>query len=112
MATTLETLKWHEDYNAASGESTIRGEVMGLRLGDALFVTAPVEPLSVIGKRVKSFSERQVFLVGYANGYMHYGAPADCYNNGGYETIECMLGPGWQNEYEKAVKQILQDLGR
>lgn len=112
LATTLETLKWHEDYNAASGESTIRGEVVGLRLGDALLVTAPVEPLSVIGKRVKSFSKRQVFLVGYANGYMHYGAPADCYNNGGYETIECMLGPGWQEEYEKAVKQILLELDR
>ena len=51
-----------------------------------------------------------LFFVGYANGYMHYGAPEDCYNNGGYETIECMLDSGWLTEYEGAVKEILEEL--
>lgn len=110
LATTLETLQWHEDHNAASGQTHIRGEVAGLRLGDALFVTAPVEPLSAVGRRIKSLTERQLFFVGYANGYMHYGAPEDCYNNGGYETIECMLDSGWLTEYEGAVKEILEEL--
>jgi len=110
LATTLETLQWHEDHNAASGQTHIRGEVAGLRLGDALFVTAPVEPLSAVGRRIKSLTERQLFFIGYANGYMHYGAPEDCYNNGGYETIECMLDSGWLTEYEGAVKEILEEL--
>ena len=110
LATTLETLKWHENYNAASGQSHIAGEVAALRLGDALFVTAPVEPLSAIGRRIKSFSEKQVFFIGYANGYMHYGAPAEAYNNGGYETIECLLGSGWQAVYEDAVRELMADL--
>jgi len=110
LATTLETLQWHEDYNAASGQSHIRGEVAGLRLGEAVFLTAPVEPLSAIGRRIRSFTDRQLFFIGYANGYMHYGAPAESYNNGGYETIECMLAPGWQTEYEEAVKEILEEL--
>ena len=110
LATTLETLQWHEAYNAASGQSHIRGEVAGLRLGEAVFLTAPVEPLSAIGRRVNSFTDRQLFFIGYANGYMHYGAPAESYNNGGYETIECMLAPGWQAEYEKAAKDILESL--
>ena len=96
--------------NAASGQSHIAGEVAALRLGDALFVTAPVEPLSAIGRRIKSFSEKQVFFIGYANGYMHYGAPAEAYNNGGYETIECLLGSGWQAVYEDAVRELMADL--
>lgn len=110
LATTLDTLGWHEAHNAASGETHISGEVAGLRLGEALFVTAPVEPLSAVGSRIRSFTDRQLFFIGYANGYMHYGAPADSYNNGGYETIECMLAPGWQAEYEKAAKDILASL--
>lgn len=39
-----------------------------------------------------------------------YSVPAEVYNNGGYETVECMLGSGWQAEYETAVKSILQEL--
>ena len=110
LNSTLQTLDWHEKYNASSGETHIRGEVAGLRLGDAFFVTAPVEPLSAIGRQIKGLCKQQLFFIGYANGYMHYGAPAEVYNNGGYETIECMLGPGWQAEYEAAVKTLLEKL--
>lgn len=110
LATTLETLKWHENHNAASGQTHVRGEVAGLRLGDAVFVTAPVEPLSVVGYSVRKLTDRQLFFIGYANGYMHYGAPEEYYNNGGYETIECMLGPGWLKAYEEVVKELLEEL--
>jgi hypothetical protein len=41
---------------------------------------------------------------------MHYGAPAHSYNNGGYETIECMLAEGWQEIYENAAAEVISKL--
>jgi len=111
LTDTLQTLKWHEDYNAASGELTAAAEVAALQLGEKILLTAPVEPLSAIGRQIKALSPN-IMLIGYANGYLHYGAPAEAYNNGGYETIECMLGAGWQAVYEAAVGELLAQLGK
>ncbi|MBE6687733.1 MAG: hypothetical protein E7588_00460 [Ruminococcaceae bacterium] len=111
LATTLETLEWHEIHNKSYGASSLSVNITGVRIGDMLMVTAPVEPLTAIGENIKSFSPfDKTAVIGYANGYMHYGAPADIYNNGGYETIECMLAPEWQGVYENGVKKIIKEL--
>ncbi len=111
IATTLETLDWHEAHNKSYNASELPAEILGIRIGDLVIVSAPNEPLSQIGERVKTMSDyEKTVVVGYSNGYMHYGAPADVYNDGGYETIECMMGSGWQKIYEDAVREILQKI--
>ena len=112
IATTLETLEWHEQRNERLGGATVASEVVGVKVGDCVLISAPVEPLSEIGRRVKTFSTaKNTFLLGYANGFLHYGAPQQAYNNGGYETIECMLASEWEDIYEGVVKEIFNDLG-
>lgn len=108
IGSTLDTLDWHEAYNRGSGSDTIRGEICVLAFGDTAFVTLPVEPLSRIGMRIREASPfGRTAVIGYANGYMHYGPPAESYRNGGYETIECFLGDGWEAVAERAVADAL-----
>ena len=112
IATTLETLEWHEKRNAGFVGGEVKSEVVGVKLGDCVLISAPVEPLSEIGRRVKTFSTaKNTFLIGYANGFLHYGAPKEAYNNGGYETIECMLSSEWEIIYETATQEIFKELG-
>lgn len=110
LATTIETLEWHKNHNLSYGKAEVDSEITGIRIGKNIFVTAPVEPLSEIGRRIKELSsDYEVSVIGYANGYFHYGAPAEIYNNGGYETIESMLSPEWEGIYKNAVKEIIYE---
>lgn len=36
--------------------------------------------------------------------------PADTFDQGSYEVIECLLGPGWQPLYEAAAERVLSRL--
>jgi hypothetical protein len=108
---TITTLKWHKKHNDNSGESTAKADIFGIKLGDCVLITAPVEALTEIGRNVKSKSPyEKTFIAAFSNGYMHYGAPAHTYNNGGYETTECMLAEGWQEIYENAAAEIISKL--
>jgi hypothetical protein len=49
-------------------------------------------------------------MAAFSNGYMHYGAPADAYNRGGYEVTECLLAPEWQRIYEKKANEVIRKL--
>lgn len=113
IASTLDTLAWHEDYNRASGSDTIDGELCGLGFEglDCALISLPVEPLSAVGKHIRERSGfAHTLIAGYANGYMHYGAPAESYANGGYETIECFLGAGWEHIMLDAAQEIFEEL--
>ncbi|MBQ9922203.1 MAG: hypothetical protein IJO52_08445 [Clostridia bacterium] len=111
LATTLETLEWHKKHNQSYEKTEIDTEIAGIRIGKSIFVTAPVEPLSEIGRRVKKLSsDYEVSIIGYANGYFHYGAPCEVYNNGGYETIESMLSAEWESVYMNTVLGIINDI--
>jgi len=108
---TISTLKWHKKHNDDSGEMTAKADILGIRLGDCVLISAPVEALTEIGRRIKNASPyEKTFIAAFSNGYMHYGAPAHAYNNGGYETIECMLAEGWQDIYEKAAAEVISKL--
>ncbi|MEA4824413.1 MAG: hypothetical protein VB111_09910 [Clostridiaceae bacterium] len=111
IASTLDTLSWHEDYNRAAGADTVDGEVTALGIGDCALLSVPVELLSEVGQRIRAASPiPKTFIAAYANGYMHYGAPAASYQNGGYETIECFLGAGWQETAERAAAEVLDEI--
>lgn len=108
----ITTLKRHKKHNDDSGERTAAAPVLGIRLGDFVLVSAPVEALTEIGARVRSASPyEKTFVAAFSNGYMHYGAPAHAYGNGGYETYECMLAEGWQEIYERTAAEVIANLG-
>ncbi|MEI6503673.1 MAG: hypothetical protein WCP21_21910, partial [Armatimonadota bacterium] len=107
----LGTLRGHQAFNDASGESTFTAEVMGVRIGDFVLITCPAEVLTQIGLNVKQASPHpHTFMAAFSNGYAHYGPPADEYPMGGYEVTECFLGAGWQAIYEAKAAEILARL--
>ena len=109
----IETHEWHEAYNASFGYADVPAEICGVRLGDALLITAPVEMLTAVGQNLRARSPfSHTLICSYANGYMHYGAPADAYQTGSYETIECFLDPSWEADYYAAVDRIIARLKR
>ena len=107
----LATLRKHQSINESAGAPTIPAEVQGIRIGDCVLITAPIELLVEIGLNVKRASPHaHTFVAGFTNGYMHYGPPAAAYSRGGYEVTECLLGPEWQTLYEKTAAGILARL--
>jgi hypothetical protein len=107
----IETLRHHQGLNDASGEATTDAEVQGLRIGDCVLITCPAEALTQIGLNVKAASPHpHTFMAAFSNGYMHYAAPADYYDKGGYEVTECLLGAGWQEIYERTAADVLARL--
>lgn len=107
----IATYRRHQKINADSGEDSAEAHVMGLRIGDGVFVTAPIELLTDIGLGLKARSPHEfTFVAAFVNGYLHYGPPASYYDKGSYEVVECLLDPGWQKIYEDAADRVLQRL--
>jgi hypothetical protein len=105
------TLKKHKKINDDSGEKTIQTEVQGIKIGDCVIITSPAELLAEVGLNLKKYSSHKyTFVVPYSNGYMHYGAPEEYYDRGGYEVTECLLDSKWQNIYEEKAKIIMNSL--
>lgn len=107
----LGTLRWHKAHNDASGEKTIAVEVQGIRIGDCVLISSPAEVLTEVCLNVKNASPHEyTFMAAFSNGYTHYGAPVGDYEMRGYEVVECMLAPEWQQIYEEAAARVLAQL--
>jgi hypothetical protein len=107
----IATLQKHLEINEDSGETTVDAEVMGIRIGDCVLISSPAEMLVEVGLNVKKASPYpHTFMAAYSNGYLHYGAPADYYDKGGYEVTECLLAPEWQTIYEQTAAEIINKL--
>ena len=107
----METLRKHAEISERVAGAPLAGDVMGLRIGDSLIITAPFEALAQISLDVKAWSAvPNTMMAAYSNGYMHYGAPASYYERGGYEVCECQLDAEWQQIYENCVKKIIAKL--
>lgn len=101
-----ETLIWHKDRVEKLG-STQKFDVVSVKIGEVTLVTAPFEPLNAIGDMISKRFGDKVMLIGYANGYAHYGATQEKYLSLSYETRECDLDPSWINEYFNALEKII-----
>ncbi|MFA7231418.1 MAG: hypothetical protein WC071_09115 [Victivallaceae bacterium] len=107
----ISTLEKHQIINDRSGETTIKAEVMGIKIGDCVIISSPAELLVEIGLNLKKISPYKTTLVAaFSNGYIHYGPPAEAYDKGGYEVTECLLAPEWENIYKSTVKEIFEQL--
>ncbi|MEN8228837.1 MAG: hypothetical protein ABFS38_11845 [Bacteroidota bacterium] len=92
-------------------EKTIAVEIEGIRIGDFVLVTFPGEPFARVGMNIKDGSPyKHTFLAGFSNGYFHYAPTADEYEAWGYEVMNCILAPEWQNIYEQEIREILKEL--
>ncbi|MDF2670234.1 MAG: hypothetical protein K0R67_2540 [Paenibacillus sp.] len=107
----IDTMKTHQAINNQAGELTIPAEVQGIKIGDCVLITAPAELLVEVGLKLKQTSPyKHTFVAAFSNGYMHYAPPVDHYNKGGYEVMECLLGPEWQYTYEQKANDIIRRL--
>lgn len=107
----IATFQKHQAINKESSEPTITAEIMGIKIGNCVLISAPVEMLTEVGLNVKKAAPYEyTFIAAFSNGYMHYGPPADAYDKGGYEVTECLLAPEWQAIYEKTAEDIIRKL--
>lgn len=107
----IATLNRHYKINLDSGSDSIEAEIVGIRIGDCVIISAPVEMLTEVGKNIKEKSPyKYTFISAFSNGYMHYGPPERYYELDGYEVTECFLGPGWQKLYEDAALEVINSL--
>jgi hypothetical protein len=107
----LYTLRKHKKVNDDSGETTIAAEIHGIRIGDCVFIGAPIELICEIGLKIKEKSPfKQTFVASDTNGYMHYGVTPEYYAGGGYEATECLLAPEWLPMFETTVEEIFEQL--
>jgi hypothetical protein len=106
-------LEKHLEETRAAGSPTIEVEVCGLRVGDFRMVTFPGELLVQTGLDVKAAAQMpHAVVAGYTNGYIYYLPQADQRANSGYAQEDCdtLVGPGWQQIFEKRAVAILKGL--
>jgi hypothetical protein len=68
----ISTLLKHQQLNDASGETTIEMELQGIKIGDCVIISSPLELLTEIGLNIKQSSPYEyTFVAAYSNGYVH-----------------------------------------
>ena len=107
----IATLQKHQEVIDSLGQAEVDAEFKGIRVGDSVFITAPMELLAETGLQVKQDSPfKNTFVVSLSNGYLHYAPPASYYPRGGYEVTECLLDPAWEGVFRQAVQGLIEDL--
>ncbi|MAE63816.1 MAG: hypothetical protein CMJ18_06045 [Phycisphaeraceae bacterium] len=107
----IATFVKHQEVIDEIGTSTVPTEFHAIRIGDGIFVMAPMELLSEVGLNVKRSSPfERTYVVSLCNGYLHYAPPASYYPRGGYEVTECLLAPEWEQAFERVVQELLDEL--
>ncbi len=111
LAGCYEVLEWHLNRINSLGTNVYSTEVTGIRIGNIYIVSAPVEPIVEVGKILyKTYEDKNIFFASYSNGYIHYGATEERYQNGGYETCECDLDKSWFKIYMAAVDEVMKKI--
>lgn len=107
----IATLQKHQEVIDTLGQTEIDAEFKGIRVGDCVFITAPMELLTETGLQIKQDSPfERTFVVSLANGYLHYAPPASYYPRGGYEVTECLLDPAWEGVFHQVVRELIEEL--
>ena len=113
VRTNLALLKMHLAQTVAAGKPTIEVEVVGLRIGDFVLVTAPGELTVQTGLDLKKRSPHELtFVSGYTNGYIYYMPTAEQLRNPGHAQEDCdtLVAPEWQAIFEARALEILRKL--
>ena len=107
----ISMLKKHQEVIDEIGTTTIPAEIQGIKIGECVLITAPMEILAEVGFNVKKMSPfKHTYIASISNGYLHYAAPASYYCRGGYEVTECLLAPEWEDIFYNVVRNIFNEL--
>jgi len=107
----ISMLKKHQEVIDEIGTTTIPAEIQGIKIGECVLITAPMEILAEVGFNVKKMSPfKHTYIASISNGYLHYAPPASYYCRGGYEVTECLLAPEWEAIFYNVVKNIFNEL--
>ncbi|MBP1996615.1 hypothetical protein [Paenibacillus eucommiae] len=107
----IVTLNFHKAMNDKADNAMMPAEVIGIKIGDCVLISAPAEVLVEVGLNVKKASPyKHTFMAAYSNGFLDYAPPVAQYDKGGYEVVECHLGPEWQQLYEEKADEIIRKL--
>ncbi len=107
----IATLEKHQEIINEIGGASVPAEIKGIRIGECVFIAAPMEVLAEVGFNVKKMSPfKSTYIISNSNGYLHYAPPAAYYGRDGYEVTECLLAPEWEQIFEKTVNEIFKDL--
>jgi hypothetical protein len=113
LNTNLALLKKHHAQTVAAGNSTLDGEMVGIRVGDFRMVTFPGEITVEVGLNIKKAAPHpHAFIAGYTNGYIYYTPTATQRGNTGYAQEDCdtLVAPEWQAMFEKQALELLKGL--
>lgn len=109
----IATLEKHQEVIDEIGTPTVPAEIQGIKIGECVLISAPMEVLAEVGLKVKETSPfKNTYIASLSNGYLHYAPPASYYERGGYEVTECLLSPEWEKVFEKTVMEIFEELNR
>jgi len=79
---------------ARNGSIPIR--IQAIRIGDAIFVSMPVEPFAEIASSIKAESSFENLIIsGFSNGHNAYLSTTEAYEEGGYEVDVSPFAPGF-----------------
>jgi hypothetical protein len=107
----IATLEKHQEIITELGGVSVPAEIKGVRIGECVFIAAPMEVLAEIGFQVKKMSPfKYSYIISNSNGYLHYSPPASYCGRGGYEATECLLAPEWEKIFEETVRDIFKEL--
>jgi len=107
----LATLEKHQEVIEEIDTTTVPAEFQGIRIGDCVFIMAPIEILAETGLKIKRTSPfDRTYVVSLSNGYLHYAPPPSYYPRHGYEATECLLAPEWEKAFERVVQDIFDAL--
>lgn len=113
LQTNLALLKMHHEDYLEEGTRTVDAEVLGIRIGDSVWITFPAELTVPIGLKIKEASPHdKTFVAGYSNGYLYYAPTAEQGVNVGraQEDSDCILGNEWEAIFLDTVEQLLERL--
>ncbi len=84
-----------------------------LRIGDFVFLAAPGEATTSVGKDLESMCPKDLrcVTVAPANGYMGYIVSREEYDKSGYESDSCLFGPDAAMWTKRSIGQAMEMLG-
>lgn len=96
----------------AQGTASVPIEIRAIRIGDAVFVTAPMELFAATGKAIRQASPFAVtFVGGYTNGTEGYLPLRETFDEGGYEAeLACYVSPEAEAVFRDAACALVLDI--
>ncbi len=94
-------------------KNPIKAEIMGMKIGEFVFITFPGELFAQVGLNIKKLSPYEyTFISSLTNGSIigSYAPSSDAYDGEAYEVSLTKLAPEWQKIYEGKALEIIKKL--